>query len=189
MARFLVCAISHVGAGAICGQVIDTHEYVSIGGGKGKHISMDGVRSVHVAQFLRRQYRLFCQRHGQSLPFSKWSHRYTGAVHVLLRLVHGRWPIAEPPATALEAFRRNVVQDYDRWLAKVLALVPSAGLDAVLVVVELALESAPPSGRVSEQHVINVLARLNAPPRPANVQTLLQVLWIGDPANGAHSSC
>ena len=60
-------------------------------------------------------------------------------------------------------------------MAKVLALVPSAGLDAVLVAVELALEGAPPSGRVSEQHVINVLARLNAAPRPANVATSLQV--------------
>ncbi len=90
----------------------------------GKRLSMDAVRSVHVAQFLRRQYRLFCQRHGQSLPLSKWRHRYTGAVHMLLRLVHGRWPIAEPPATALEAFHRNVVQDYDRWLADLRGLCP-----------------------------------------------------------------
>jgi hypothetical protein len=60
-------------------------------------------------------------------------------------------------------------------MAKVLALVPGAGLDAVLVSVDLALEAAPPSGRISEQHVINVLARLNAQPRPANVTTTLQV--------------
>ena len=53
---------------------------------------------------------------------------------------------------------------------------PGAGLDAVLVAVELALEDAPPSGRVSVEHVINVLARLNAAPRPANVVTQLQVL-------------
>ena len=48
-------------------------------------------------------------------------------------------------------------------MAQILALVPSAGLDAVLVAVELALEAAPPSGRVSEEHVINVLGRLSAP--------------------------
>jgi hypothetical protein len=47
-------------------------------------------------------------------------------------------------------------------MAQVLAIVPEAGLDAVLVAVELALESAPPSGRVSVEHVRNVLARLNA---------------------------
>ena len=36
----------------------------------------------------------------------------------------------------------------DRVMSKVLAEVPKQGLDAVLVAVELALESAPPSGRV-----------------------------------------
>ena len=62
-------------------------------------------------------------------------------------------------------------------MAQVLALVPGAGLDAVLVAVELALEGAPPSGRVSVEHVINVLARLNARAarRPTSA-TPLQVL-------------
>jgi len=72
----------------------------------------------------------------------------------------------------------------DRLMAQVLALVPGAGLEAVLVAVELALESAPPSGRVSPEHVVNVLARLSAAPRPANVVTTLQLLSapIADPA-------
>jgi len=86
-------------------------------------------------------------------------------------------PFADLPEP-LQRLRRSLLRETggDRLMAKVLALVPGAGLDAVLVAVELALESAPPSGRVSEQHVINVLARLNAPPRPANVQTPLQAL-------------
>jgi len=61
-------------------------------------------------------------------------------------------------------------------MAQVLAIVPSAGLDAVLVAVELALESAPPSGRVSVEHVVNVLGRLNATPAPESAATTLQVL-------------
>lgn len=48
---------------------------------------------------------------------------------------------------------------------------PERGLDAVLVAVELALEAAAPSGRLSVEHVVNVLARLNAAERPANVIT------------------
>ena len=64
----------------------------------------------------------------------------------------------------------------DRLMAQVLALVPVAGLDAVLVAVELALEHSGPSGRVSPEHVANVLARLNAPPRPENVDTALRAL-------------
>lgn len=59
-------------------------------------------------------------------------------------------------------------------MAQVLAIVSTAGLDAVLVAVELALESAPPSGKVSVEHVINVLSRLNPAPTPEDAQTCLQ---------------
>lgn len=45
----------------------------------------------------------------------------------------------------------------DRVMAQVLAIVPKAGLDTVLVAVELPLEYSPPSGRVSIEPVINVL--------------------------------
>lgn len=82
----------------------------------GRAMAIEAVRSVHLTQFLRRQYRLFRKRHGELPPFQKWRHRYTGAVHMLLRLVHGRWPVPDPPATALEAFHRDLVEDYDAWL-------------------------------------------------------------------------
>jgi transposase len=57
----------------------------------------------------------------------------------------------------------------DRVMAQVLAAVPTAGLDAVLVAVELVLES----GAVSAEHVLNVLGRLNAAAVPDNVDTAL----------------
>ncbi|MBV8047194.1 MAG: IS21 family transposase, partial [Paludibacterium sp.] len=59
----------------------------------------------------------------------------------------------------------------DRTMAKALAAVPRYGMDAVLVAVELVLES----GNVSVEHVENVLHRLNAPPIPATVETALTV--------------
>ena len=59
----------------------------------------------------------------------------------------------------------------DRVMAQVLAAVPTAGLEAVLVAVELVLES----GALSTEHVLNVLARLNAKPIPETVQTTLQL--------------
>jgi hypothetical protein len=60
-------------------------------------------------------------------------------------------------------------------MAQVLAIVPAAGLNAVLVAVELALESGPPSGRVSVEHVVNVLSRLNAASVPPSAATGLEV--------------
>jgi len=59
----------------------------------------------------------------------------------------------------------------DRIMAQVLSAVSTAGLDAVLVAVELVLES----GVLSAEHVLNVLARLNASPRPPCVETALQL--------------
>ena len=76
----------------------------------------------------------------------------------------------------LQRLRRGLLRNPggDRVMAQVLAIVLTAGLEAVLVAVELALESGPP-GRVSVEPVINVLARLNAVPTPPIAATSLQV--------------
>ena len=86
-------------------------------------------------------------------------------------------PFADLPAP-LQQLRRGLLRQAggDRVMAQVLAIVPTAGLEAVLVAVELALESGPPSGRVSVEHVVNVLGRLNAKPIPPTVETALQIL-------------
>ena len=56
-------------------------------------------------------------------------------------------------------------------MAQVLATVPTAGLGAVLVAVELVIET----GALNAEHVLNVLSRLNASPLPACVETSLQL--------------
>ncbi len=66
----------------------------------------------------------------------------------------------------------------DRVMAQVLAMVPQAGLDAVMVAVEVVLEGATPSGAISIEHVRNVLARLNSPPIPEHAQTCLQLSHV-----------
>lgn len=105
-----------------------------------------------------------------------WVH-YVPLVHRKPGALRNGAPFADLPE-ALQRLRHGLLRESggDRVMAKVLALVPTAGLEAVLVAVELALESGAPSGRVSVEHVINVLARLNAAPRPDNVVTALQVL-------------
>ena len=59
----------------------------------------------------------------------------------------------------------------DRVMARVLAAVPVAGLDAVLVAVELVLES----GVLSTEHVLNVVARLRSVLPPESAETSLQL--------------
>ena len=66
----------------------------------------------------------------------------------------------------------------DRVMAQVLAMVPQAGLDAVLVAVEIVMEGATPSGAISVEHVRNVLARLNSPTLPEHAETNLQLSHV-----------
>ena len=81
-------------------------------------------------------------------------------------------PFTDMPAP-LQRLRQGLLRHEggDRIMAQVLAAVPTAGLDAVLVAVELVVES----GALSAEHVLNVLARLNATPTPQSVQTTLQL--------------
>ena len=59
----------------------------------------------------------------------------------------------------------------DRVMAQVLSAVYTSGLDAVLVAVELVLES----GAISAEHILNVIGRLNASPMPPCVETTLEL--------------
>ena len=64
----------------------------------------------------------------------------------------------------------------DRVMAQVLAAVPEHGLEAVLVAVDMALESGRPSG----DHVLNVLARLKSPVLPT-IENLVVPVTIEQP--------
>jgi hypothetical protein len=81
-------------------------------------------------------------------------------------------PFADLP-DPLQRLRRALLKrdGGDKVMAQVLMAVPTHGLEAVLVAVELVLDS----GRPSAEHVLNVLARLREGPPPQTVETSLQV--------------
>lgn len=81
-------------------------------------------------------------------------------------------PFADMPAP-LQKLRTLLLkrEGGDRAMAQVLGTIPRAGLEAVLVAVELALES----GVASSGHVLNLLARLNQTPPPASVESALAI--------------
>ncbi len=90
-------------------------------------------------------------------------------------------PFADLPKPLLllkRGLRRH--SNGDRIMTQVLAAVPIAGLDPVLVAVELVLES----GSLSADHILNVLARLTATAPPPSVETSLQ-LKVAPVANTA----
>ncbi len=75
-------------------------------------------------------------------------------------------PFVDMPAPLLQLQRHLLRHEGgDRVMAQVLAAVPVHGLEAVLVAVELALES----GMTSGEHVLNVLARLKTQATPGEL--------------------
>ncbi|MFM7332123.1 MAG: IS21 family transposase [Brachymonas sp.] len=81
-------------------------------------------------------------------------------------------PFADMPQPLLR-LRQGLMRHEggDKVMARVLSCVSSHGLEAVLVAVELVIES----GVLSSEHVLNVLARLEAPPAPQTVESSLQL--------------
>jgi len=81
-------------------------------------------------------------------------------------------PFADMPAP-LQRLRGLLLKrdGGDRVMARVLAAVSKSGLEAVLVAVELVLESGNPSA----EHIENVLNRLTAAPAPGPAETRLEL--------------
>lgn len=92
-------------------------------------------------------------------------------------LRHGA-PFADMPE-ALKKLQRQLMrrEGGDRLMAHVLAVVPKAGLEAVVVAVELLLESA---GSIvpSAEHVINVLSRLTLNPSAHAMQRAMSQVVV-----------
>jgi hypothetical protein len=84
-------------------------------------------------------------------------------------------PFADMPAP-LQRLRQGLLrrEGGDKTMAQVLNCVSSHGLEAVLVAAELVIES----GALSTEHVLNVLARLNAQATPDSVETSLQLTEV-----------
>ncbi|WP_371436162.1 IS21 family transposase [Polaromonas sp.] len=94
-------------------------------------------------------------------------------------------PFADMPAP-LQRLRQGLMRHDggDKIMAQVLNCVSSHGLDAVLVAVELVIES----GVLSTEHVLNVLARLNASPMPESVESSLQLREVPVANTGRYDS-
>ena len=143
----------------LAGQMVSTHLYP----GKIVIVADDAVVASHERLSDRGQTRY------------DWQH-YIPLIQRKPGALRNGAPFADLPEP-LAQLRQALLRDPggDRVMAQVLAIVPTAGLDAVLVAVELALESMR-HGRISVEHVINVLARLNAGPAPESAATALQIL-------------
>jgi transposase len=101
-----------------------------------------------------------------------WQH-YIPLIERKPRALRNGAPFADMPEP-LKLLRQELLRHAggDKVMAQVLSAVISSGLESVLVAVELVIES----GALSEERILNVLARLNAEPIPASVETDLKLV-------------
>ena len=112
------------------------------------------LRLVADGQLVARHVRSF----ERDQTFYDFTH-YIGVVERKPGALRNGAPFATMPEPLLKLQRHLLRQSGgDRVMADVLGAIPRHGLEAVLVAVELALESGRPSG----EHVMNLLARLKA---------------------------
>jgi transposase len=139
----------------LVGQVVSIHIYPE----RIDLVAHDAVVASHPRAFERNQVRY------------DWQH-YIPLIERKPGALRNGAPFADLPIP-LKTLRGLLLKHEggDRVMAKVLAAVPSAGLEAVLVAVELVLESGNPSA----EHVENVLSRLKHTPVPERVETALTV--------------
>jgi transposase len=122
-------------------------------------VAHDAVVASHLRSFERNQTRY------------NWQH-YIPLIERKPGALRNGAPFADLPSPLLQLRSLLLRRDGgDRIMAKVLAAVPKSGLEAVLVAVELVLESGNPSA----EHVENVLNRLKNTPVPEQVETALEV--------------
>ena len=122
-------------------------------------VAHDAVMASHLRCFERNQTRY------------DWQH-YIPLIERKPGALRNGAPFADMPEP-LQHLRRQLLRrdGGDRIMARVLAAVPKSGLEAVLVAVELVLESA----NLSAEHVENVLNRLKNTPTPERIETSLEL--------------
>jgi integrase/recombinase XerD len=99
--------------------------------------SVETVQTRDVDGFLRKERLGYRKRNGRSPPdVGQWRRELGCPARLLLRLVHGRWPPQLPPRTPREAFHREILEGYDRWMDELRGLATQTREGRVAVATE-----------------------------------------------------
>jgi site-specific recombinase XerD len=80
--------------------------------------ALESVSAADVERYLDGLKR---QRDRRALP-APWRRQHQAAIHMLLRLAHGKWPPEVAPTTVDEIAMHEVIRDYDAWMVELRGL-------------------------------------------------------------------
>lgn len=80
-------------------------------------VAVDCVQSSDIESYLTalRFCRRYRRRRGRISDGLRKLHR--SAIHMLMRVVHGQWPISRPPTTEHEVLHSHIIGSYDAWMS------------------------------------------------------------------------
>ena len=82
-----------------------------------KHVPIESAQPEHVHAYLRGALRIYRRTHGRRPPIEAgWRPSHTSGIHMLLRVVQGRWPPHAVPASPIEEFHAQLCNSYVQWL-------------------------------------------------------------------------
>ncbi len=81
------------------------------------HVPVESAQPDHVHAYLREALRVYRRTHGRRPPIEAgWRPSHTSGIHMLLRLVQGRWPPEPVPASPIQEFHAQLCSSYVQWL-------------------------------------------------------------------------
>jgi integrase/recombinase XerD len=89
-----------------------------------QHVEVRAAKPANVERYLQHARRRYRRRYGHSPDYKGWRCLHTNAIHMLLRLVQGKWPPVAVPATPIEIFQRELCGEYSRWMTDFSGLAP-----------------------------------------------------------------
>jgi integrase/recombinase XerD len=80
-------------------------------------VAVDCLQSPDIESYLSalRFFRRYRKRRGRISDGLRKLHR--SAIHMLMRVVHGQWPISQPPTTEHEVLHSEIIGSYDAWMS------------------------------------------------------------------------
>jgi len=119
-----------------------------------KCIAVEAAHAPECDDFLRWELRSWRRRHGRDpRNVFEWRRRNRTAVNVFLRLVHGHWPVAATPVTAIEAFHCDLVRGYDAWMRELRGLASGTRSKRTTQALEFLTELGPRGEQQSLAHL------------------------------------
>src|SRR4030095_14274624 len=81
-----------------------------------QQVDISELQPAAVERYLQQARRIYLRRHGHPPAYKGWRCLHTNGIHMLLRLMQGKWPPASEADTPSEVLRTEICREYARWM-------------------------------------------------------------------------